>query len=691
MNYSSVANTLVTVSSKKKPTDSYIPAIDGLRALAVLAVILFHSAAKLIPGGFTGVDVFFAISGYVVSKSLHQNGSKSFSMFAEEFYSRRIYRIAPALIACLLGVTLLNVLFVPHSWLSSLTVWTGLTAFVGLSNVALLFQDAYFSPTAEYNSFVHTWTLAVEEQFYIVLPLFLYCWIVWSKRGSFVKAIAWTILPALSLLSVFIAVWMTSSHPKWAFYLLPARFWELAAGAFLYEVHSQGRGLLKSQHAASIGLGIGLGIIIAGLEFSRANGFPWPWALFPVVGTLICLASVVEENARSSILHRLMQSWPIGYIGRISYSLYLWHWPVLTLFRWTIGLDTILELFCAWGLTCSVSIASYHLVERPFRRPHALEGRSALFKVSVGLATIASASVLSAAIFLSRGFLSLSVTRDAATWYARVPSVRGFYPKNHIFQPGSSEGPLSGKHLFVIGDSHTRAYLPMLFEAAQQLGISVDALGFCPVGNSLYPIKSIPGCSETLNEMFRMLNERARPGDLVFFSSLRTPRLSREWGELDLNAVIYSVLSPESEAQRISALDETAEIIKSLEEMGLIVVIDAPTPVFLAPAFRCSDWFNKSNPICRGGLDVSRTVLLEIRKPIMRSIAELERRFENVHVWDPFPILCPGPICSPYDKKNGKPLFFDGDHLSGYGNKELYPDFRRLLIEILTTKKKTNL
>lgn len=148
----------------------YIPAIDGIRAIAVLAVMVYHLNASWLPGGFAGVDVFFVISGYVVARSLAGRTNEPFGRFLLGFYSRRIRRIVPALLVCLLATTMLTILFIPESWLSSTTSQVGLYAFFGLSNFALVwFQDDYFSPRAEFNPFVHTWSLGVEEQFYSLL------------------------------------------------------------------------------------------------------------------------------------------------------------------------------------------------------------------------------------------------------------------------------------------------------------------------------------------------------------------------------------------------------------------------------------------------------------------------------------------------------------------------------------------
>jgi peptidoglycan/LPS O-acetylase OafA/YrhL len=191
----------------KTPSSGYIPEIDSLRAIAVLSVILFHFNPLILPGGFSGVDVFFVISGYVVSSSLAKSQHSHFIGFVLQFYSRRIIRIYPALLACLMIVGVLQTLFVPASWLSQSTNSTALYAFAGLSNFALIwFNDGYFSPRIEFNAFTHTWSLAVEEQFYLLFPFIFFIWIKYKEQKSLTGEIAHYLLPLLFIVSlIFLA------------------------------------------------------------------------------------------------------------------------------------------------------------------------------------------------------------------------------------------------------------------------------------------------------------------------------------------------------------------------------------------------------------------------------------------------------------------------------------------------------
>ena len=316
-----------------KHSSGYLREVDGFRALAVISVLLFHLNSKFLPGGFAGVDVFFVISGYVVSKAIAGRKSSGFSNYISEFYVRRILRIVPALLFCLLLTTLVTVLFVPASWLSQATDNVGLSAFFGLSNIALIQNnDGYFSPRMEFNPFVHTWSLAVEEQFYFLFPLMFYFWVSDLTHGSIRKLLLRAILPLLGFASFLMAIFYSKKNPDYGYYLLPGRFWELAVGAGLFLFQRSGLLGPKSQMFAKIQILIGSVLVCLGLWFSVPAHFPYPWAILPVLGTAFLLNSVSVPEHCYSIVHSLFRSKPAIWFGKISYSLYLWHWPVFVLF-----------------------------------------------------------------------------------------------------------------------------------------------------------------------------------------------------------------------------------------------------------------------------------------------------------------------------------------------------------------------
>lgn len=647
-----------------------IPAIDGLRALAVLGVIIFHADfLNLLPGGFTGVDIFFVISGYVISQSLHARADMSLATYLADFYRRRLLRIVPALLLMLLACAVVSAMFVPQAWLSTQNDRTGLAAYFGLSNFTLAWNtDTYFSPSTQLNPYTHTWTLAVEEQFYLVFPLAYFAWLRFRHRHG----LAWALLPLLALASLVSSAVQTQQSPLDAFYLLPSRFWELASGAMLFQLIATGR-LSLSTAATRATLVGGVALVACGLVFADATHFPFPWALVTVSGTLLMLAAVVQKTDKPSRLLRLLQSSPVAYVGRLSYSLYLWHWPVLVFLRWTIGLEQIAIQLAYPVIVAALAAASYHWVETPLRSGRSIFHRRAWIAIASCLAAVGLS--WSGARWLSENpdALSLSQTRDAYTWFSRK------LPQTPASGP-ISDPSLQGRQLFVLGDSHAAAYRTLLSLASRRLGIDVVEYerGGCAVVSLMAPDPQ-GACTRAKNQALLDIEARARPGDIVFLASLRMPELAgRDWARGD-ETVFGEALSELTPDQADGARRSAEATLARLMAAKVRVLIDAPMPVFKAPPYRCSDWFNRMNPICAPGFTMERDQIEHLRAPQMALLAQLAFEYPLLRVWDPLPLLCPGATCSAYD--GGKPLFRDGDHLSGYGNRVLAPSFMQMLLE----------
>lgn len=651
----------------------YVAGIDGLRAIAVLAVIVFHvDFLRFLPGGFTGVDMFFVISGYVISRSLAQTSGLPLRAFLLEFYQRRLLRILPALLLVLTASVLMSALIIPPVWLSSQNEDTGLAAFVGLSNLVLAWQtDTYFSPKAEFNPYLHTWSLGVEEQFYLLLPTVFLLWLRYRENS----VIARCLLPALTLASLAWCAVQTHAAPLSAFYLLPSRFWELAAGALLFQAIGQGRlTCLHAWHRQAM-LVAGLALLAAGFMLTPAARFPYPWALVPVLGTVLLIAAVALGSDRPAGPLLTVLQWPaLTYVGRLSYSLYLWHWPVAVFLRWTIGLEALWIQLAYPLLVFGLAAASYHWVEMPVRRGGTRWHRRAGLSVCGGLSAMGLCAGIAAWTIHSTERLSLSTVADSYTWHAYRHYPRE--PIEKIDQPA-----LHGRQLFVLGDSHTAAYRTMLNIVSLRLGIDVVEYerGGCAVVSLLDA--DPPACASWQSSALADIQARAKPGDVVFLASLRMPELAgRDWQQGE--DAIFEQARGERTVQHAQAARQAADaVLEPLQAAGLTVLIDAPSPVFKAPANRCSDPFNRMNPICTPGLSVEHDRIVQLRAPQMHLLTILTREYPALNVWDPLPILCPGNTCSAYDS-NETPLFADADHLSGHGNRVLEPSFTALVIHL---------
>lgn len=649
----------------------YVPGIDALRAVAVLSVLVYHLRPQWLPGGFVGVDIFFVISGYVVTASLARDRSESFWVYLRQFYLRRVARIYPALLACLLASFALAVLFVPSSWLSTTSWRTGLAAFFGFGNVALVgSSDGYFSPRVEFNAFTHTWSLGVEEQFYLVYPLLIFAWM---RLRHARPRLAMALLAVPFVLSAAYSAWASTAEPERAFYLLPSRFWELATGGLLFMALRRGRPALASQREVGAWFFSGLALIVVSLFAASTSLFPFPWAVVPVAGAALCIVAAVRGVCLDAGLKRVLENGPSVYVGRISYSLYLWHWPVYVLFRWTVGLESFVNAAVAVVLVALLAVASYNGVEVPLRRklPRWTSGKPWVLSKAASVVVLSTA--LGAGMVWARPWISLSVVNRQSTDWIPVASEVDDAPVS-----GAPQASLAGRQLFVVGDSHAGAYEVLLLSAQRQTGATVRNLWQAGCAAAKLSAVSSPECRRFLLGAQERILRESHPGDLVFLPGMRVQRLSDQWTFFEAQAVLASLDTTVAVKERADALQEADDWIGGLQRAGLVVVLEAPKPVLPAPPFRCSDWFNQGNPVCAPGLSIHREKAQALARPTLESIGRLQAKYPALRVWDPFPLLCPGDRCQPSDFQS-KPLFFDGDHLTAHANRMLAPDFLRML------------
>jgi peptidoglycan/LPS O-acetylase OafA/YrhL len=331
----------------------YRPDIDGLRAIAILSVVVFHVFPDALPGGFIGVDVFFVISGFLISTIIFSSLEKDrFSLV--EFYVRRIRRIFPALIVVMLVFLTIGwfILLADEYELLGKHIAGG-AAFV--SNFILWRESGYFDVIAETKPMLHLWSLAVEEQYYIFWPLLLA--FVWKKKWSFVGTTT-----VIAVFSFLISIYLSSTNPTASFYSPFSRFWELMVGGILAYVVRHRPGLINRHNQAQSVLGFAL--LIAGLTLiDKESSFPGWLALLPTIGAFFSISAGPDTWLNRNLLSNRVMIW----IGLISYPLYLWHWPILSFIRTADGEPTLETKFAAIAVAVLLSWATYRLVESPFR------------------------------------------------------------------------------------------------------------------------------------------------------------------------------------------------------------------------------------------------------------------------------------------------------------------------------------
>jgi peptidoglycan/LPS O-acetylase OafA/YrhL len=345
---------------------SYRPEIDGLRAMAVLPVILFHAGIPGFPGGFVGVDVFFVISGYLITSILMaETSAGSFSIM--RFYERRARRILPALFAVLAVCIPFAVLWMLPEQLRGFSASLG-SVLVFLSNIYFMGQVSYFAPAAELQPLLHTWSLAVEEQYYLIFPLVVF----WSMRRGSRRLLVVTL--GLTLASLAFSEWGLRQDAERNFFFTLSRFWELGVGS-LCAVLLSGRGPWRHEGLALAGIGLTLAPVFL---YTAAMPFAGLWALVPVGGA----ALVVLCAAQGTLAARILSLGPVAGIGLISYSAYLVHQPIFAFARIRspeeLGIPALLLLS---GLSLALGWLSWRFVERPFRgqRPAILPARGRYF------------------------------------------------------------------------------------------------------------------------------------------------------------------------------------------------------------------------------------------------------------------------------------------------------------------------
>ena len=440
--------------------------------MAVLAVVLHHLSASLVPGGYVGVDVFFVISGYLITSIISREMAEGQFTFAR-FYERRARRIFPALFA-VLAVTLAAgyFLLLPSDYASTLRAALGTLFFS--SNLVFWreMQAGYFAATdAKLHPLLHMWSLAVEEQFYVFFPiLLLVCY------RFFRKHIFWILL-GCALVSLGGAALLVKSKVVAVFFLSPFRAWELLAGAMLAfgsvpVVRS--RALREALVAGGL-----LAIVAACFVYDDKTTFPGLTALLPVLGT----AAIIHAGGSGPTLAgRLLQWRPVVYVGLISYSLYLWHWPLIVLAQYANGMDPLTPYLPAlFVVSLLLGSLSYYFIEQPFRRGSRLATRRVVFSSTAVFASLLT--VVAVAGLVKSGFAGRFDATVVKLDKARAPSIPYVECDGRAPQAWCILGRPEGEpHTLLWGDSHLLAWAPALQEslATQDQRAVFTASSACP-------------------------------------------------------------------------------------------------------------------------------------------------------------------------------------------------------------------
>lgn len=394
--------------------------IQGLRAAAVLAVIADH-AIGWPRGGFVGVDIFFVVSGYLITGLLLKEYASRGSISAVGFYARRIRRIAPASVVVLIVTVLASYVVVGR--LQFIQIWRDAAASLGMvANWNFIQQDSdYFQDDLPPSPLQHFWSLAVEEQFYLTVPWLMLGVLLLGKRfgrvsGARSLRVAAVVIAGIGLLSLGWAFYETWNQPLWAYFSTFSRVWELAAGALIAALGGWVARLSLRLRARLLVAGL-LGIAVSLAVTPEGGGFPAPWALLPVASTvLVIMAGAGDRTPRSRLLDNRVSQ----YLGKISYSLYLWHLPVIVLLRQYPDIPVALRVLLSLVIMFGLAGLSYRLVEAPLRGTRWLPTlRSGSARTR--LVSVTAAAAVVSAVALSAG-LMVSTQREVAAEVAALRS-----------------------------------------------------------------------------------------------------------------------------------------------------------------------------------------------------------------------------------------------------------------------------
>lgn len=649
---------------------AYRPAIDGLRAVAVVAVLLYHARVPGVAGGFLGVDVFFVISGFLITGLLWREIERSESLDVVAFFERRIRRLLPALAIVVAATLVLGALFLtPVGGEQQGLARSAIAAMAIVANLHFLHATGgYFDAPAEAQPLLHTWSLSVEEQFYLVWPFLLLALAgLAARRRADARLLVVVALAGLAASSFLLWMVWQKHHGALAFFLTPARAWEFAAGGLLH--FWLRRPPLLPAFAGTLVIA---GLAAIAISISPATTILGVWVTpLAVIGSVAVLAGC--ESHPGGKVTRLLASAPMVAIGRWSYSIYLWHWPLLTIARiHTLG---ELDLRASLGI-CVVSVAlaalTYRFVEQPIRAR-----RSSM--MATRRRAFVGGALISALVLVGAGSLGAWAKMYWSRQHENAELIEALGAMRRVDVPCGQDRPYTGVlndatacthgtgplQAVLWGDSHAAQLVPLLDAHAGAEGFS-------------FLIRYMPECPPLLG---------FDPGELGIAPGSRCLEFNRdverEIGQLAVHQRLGVFI-----AGRWTGYGETS-VGRAMVEQGLADTLGAlarypVNTLVLAPGI---DLPHRA-PLClarrsREECAVSREVVERRRAPLVEGIDRVIMGRPSARVFDPTPALCPGSLCEPI--REGVVLFSDAHHLSvGAARGLLNP--ARPLLEWLTRR-----
>lgn len=625
---------------------AYRADIDGLRALAVLAVVIFHLNKQWLPGGFVGVDIFFVISGFLITGIVaRQAASGSFS-FAD-FYMRRVRRILPAALLATLSTLAFGSIFMLPDDAKALSL-SAVASTVSAANIYFwkFLDTSYFAASSDTVPLLHMWSLGVEEQFYLVWPALLLVTLkFWGRRATVAVALV------LAAASFAYGQLTLSSDPTFAYYMLPSRAGELLLGGIAFFLTDALKGHVKEIYAQALAM-LGSLLLIWSLAFIReTEGFPGFISIVPAIGAALVLAS---GSFHRTYAGKLLSFKPMVAIGLVSFSLYLWHWPVLAFYRYGFGEpDVFGYVICLFSMT-ALTLFSYFMVEVPFRSKKS-------WKFTIAIPASASlALALAGLLYINNGVLgaispvgyqaALAANRSGSDPAAELPYVCQNAFKPELFtSPKCLLGDISKPPTAIlVGDSNAAHFAGYLNIIALKQGISMRN-----VEHSACP--PFPG-----QRSIRYIKEGYKISCPSYFAEVLNQINNYE-------TVIVGASWPSyHQVDKTAFFDDFDAMIDELEKRGKKIIIALKAPTFNAIDRQCSEKALKIPYLdCGKRTTLPDTGEMRVNQEIIKRISERE----NVSYFGVRDLICNGASCSAFSGKTQ--LYYDSGHLSRVGSETL--------------------
>ena len=662
------------------PQFQYRPEIDGLRAIAVLGVVLYHLDYG-VPGGYVGVDVFFVISGYLITTLIAKDlRDGNFSLV--QFWKRRALRIVPAASVMLFVILIVAYwLLVPKQLIN--TAQSALSYTAISSNIYFWRGKGYFNPATITQPLLHTWSLAIEEQFYIGYPILL------VLVAKFRKTSVTTTLALLSIASFALCVYGTIFHQWAAFFLLPTRAWELLAGGVIASWRRTPQMTPATKELLAV---VGLTCIaFAMIFYDKATRFPGTAALLPVLGAAL---TIVGTHGSRGFTAQILAIRPLVFIGIISYSLYLWHWPLIVLTKPLAAHFPLLGrnwFLATLSLTCAT--LSWRFVETPFRK---LNAKVRFHHVAAGALVVQGGlAAFSGWYWMSKGaldrfpaFAEQYRLAQSQEFRSRRISVQDIETMNF---PVMGDANRKGVDFIYCGDSHAYNAAPLVHNLAKKHGLKghqIVDLGWAPIPHT-----------DNSSSSIRQTTLRKRAAELTW-DYIRTSRVKHvillcRWSAMTEGTTKFNVeiehqpktryMLHDSETQERSPADACRvlrqhffPLLKQLSDAGVHVYIIEQSPEahpLIQQTSLLSSLWNLAYPY--------PVTTMEEHLARQRNIRTLfrELNYDNVKLLDPTPWFFEGD--SLRREINGVCCYADGDHLSHVGVNELLgPLLKRLFSSI---------